>query len=155
MIEESAVIVALDGRFAWVESDRRSSCGSCAANKGCGTATLQKVMGKKRSRLKAINRAQAQIGDQVVIGLQEQALLRGSLYAYIMPILLLLVAAFISEVLFSNEGLTIVGGLAGLLFGFAVLKKLSKKISKDECFQAVILRRESESVDVVKFNHTL
>ncbi len=153
MIEESATVVAVDGNFAWVESERASSCDSCAANKGCGTATLQKVMGQKRTQLKAINRAEAQVGERVVIGLQEQALLKGSLYAYILPLLLLFVAAFVFEQLFSSEGITILAGLGGLLLGFVLLKYLSKQLAEDERFQAVILRRENQAVKVMKFNH--
>ncbi len=153
MIEESATVVALEDNFAWVESERRSSCGSCAANKGCGTATLQKVMGKKRTQLKAINQAQAKIGDRVIIGLQEQALLKGSLYAYILPLVLLLVAAFIFEQLFANEAMTILAGLGGLLLGFAILKFLMGNLAEDERFQTVVLRRENESIKTVTFNH--
>ncbi len=153
MIEESATVVAVDGNFAWVESERASSCDGCAANKGCGTATLQKVMGQKRTQLKAINRAEAQVGERVVIGLQEQALLKGSLYAYILPLLLLFVFAFIFEQLFASEGITILAGLGGLLLGFVLLKYLSKQLAEDERFQAVILRCENEAVKIVKFNH--
>lgn len=153
MIEESATVVALEDNFAWVESERRSSCGSCAANKGCGTATLQKVMGKKRTQLKAINRAQAQIGDRVVIGLQEQALLKGSLYAYILPLLLLFVTAFAFEQLFANEAITIFAGLGGLLLGFVILRFLMGNLAEDERFQTVVLRCENESVKTVTFNH--
>ncbi|MCF6218876.1 MAG: SoxR reducing system RseC family protein [Gammaproteobacteria bacterium] len=153
MIEESATVVAVDDNFAWVESERASSCNSCAANKGCGTATLQKVMGQKRTQLKAINQAKARVGERVVIGLQEQALLKGSLYAYILPLLLLFVFAFVFEQLFSSEGITILAGLGGLLLGFVLLKYLSKQLAEDERFQAVILRRENEAVKIVKFNH--
>ncbi len=153
MIEDSATVVAVDDNFAWVESERASSCNSCAANKGCGTATLQKVMGQKRTQLKAINQAKARVGERVVIGLQEQALLKGSLYAYILPLLLLFVFAFVFEQLFSSEGITILAGLGGLLLGFVLLKYLSKQLAEDERFQAVILRRENEAVKIVKFNH--
>lgn len=153
MIEESATVVALEDNFAWVESERRSSCSSCAANKSCGTATLQKVMGKKRTQLKAINQAKAQIGDRVIIGLQEQALLKGSLYAYILPLLLLLVTAFIVEQLFANEAITILAGLGGLLLGFVILKFLMSNLAEDERFQTVVLRCENESIKTVIFNH--
>jgi len=40
MIEETASVVALEDDFAWVETQRKSTCGACAVNKGCGAATL-------------------------------------------------------------------------------------------------------------------
>ncbi len=154
MIEESAVVVKVEGSYAWVERERQSSCGSCAANKGCGTATLQKVMGNKRSQLKALNRAQAKEGDCVVIGLQEQALLKGSLYAYLMPLLVMLLGAVIAEGMFANEGLTILGGLAGLLSGFFLLKRFSERVAEDVRFQAVVLRSDGNpQSDFISFHN--
>ena len=144
MIEEQAFVVELEEGFAWVERERSSSCGSCAANKGCGTATLQKVMGNKRSRIRAINQANAKVGQQVVVGLEEQALLKGSLLAYIMPLLMMFVGALLCEMVFAVEGLTILGGVAGLAIGFFLLMRLSHKVACDERFQAVVLRCESQ-----------
>ncbi len=140
MIEETGRVASLEVGFAWVESERQSSCGSCAANKGCGTATLQKVMGNKYTRVKAINPISLQVGDLVVIGIQEQALLKGSFFAYIMPLILLLLGALLFEILFASEGMIIFGGLLGLILGFVFLKYLSSKIATDERYQAVVLR---------------
>lgn len=154
MVEERAFVVELEEGFAWVERERSSSCGSCAASKGCGTATLQKVMGNKRSRVRAINRAQAKVGDQVVIGLEEQALLRGSFLAYIMPLLLMFVGALLADMAFSTEGMTILGGIAGLASGFWLLLRLSGKVEQDERYQAVVLRSEApHQVALVKFDN--
>ena len=153
MIEERATIIALENDFAWVEGERQSSCGSCAASKGCGTATLQKVMGNKRTRLKAINQAGAQIGDKVVIGLQEQALLKGSLYAYILPLFMLLAGALLFELVFVSEGMTILGGLGGLMLGFVILQRVSRRVANDASFQAVVLRRDTAVTDIIHLNH--
>jgi positive regulator of sigma E activity len=90
MIEERAEVVACEGRFAWVQTQRASTCGSCAANKGCGTATLAKVLGQRRTRVRVLNDARAVAGEQVVIGLSEQALVRGALAVYLVPLLGLL-----------------------------------------------------------------
>ena len=153
MVEESAFVVAVEDGFAWVERERSSSCGSCAASKGCGTATLQKVMGNKRSRVKAINRAQAKVGEQVVVGLEEQALLRGSLFAYIIPLLVMFLGALLLEAIFASEGMTILGGVLGLVAGFLILMRLSARVENDERYQAVVLRCEAPSrTDVVKIN---
>ena len=46
MIEENGRVVDVEDGYAWIETERRSTCGSCSANKGCGTATLAKVMGQ-------------------------------------------------------------------------------------------------------------
>ena len=153
MVEEQAFVVDVEGEFVWVERERSSSCGGCAANKGCGTATLQKVMGNKRSRIRAINPIHAKVGDQVVVGLEEQALLRGSLLAYIMPLIMMFLGALLFEAFFASEGLTIFGGIAGLAAGFAVLMRLSAQVECDARYQAVVLRHEpTPLMGVVKFD---
>jgi sigma-E factor negative regulatory protein RseC len=143
MIEETAKIVELEGEFAWVETQRKSACGACAVNKGCGTATIAKVLGKKRTRVRAINRLNAKLGDQVVIGIPEQALVRGSIAVYAVPLVFLLLGGMFGEWLgqgSDSEGLTILFGLLGLGAGFLWLIYFSKKISSSSSYQPEILR---------------
>jgi sigma-E factor negative regulatory protein RseC len=152
MIEESAQVVSIDGQFAWVETQRKSACGSCGASAGCGTATLQKVMGAKRTQLKALNSANAQLGDQVVIGVDEQAFVKGSLAVYAVPLLMMLVFALVAEWWFASEGLTIISGLLGLLVGFFWLKHFTARISHDEQYQAVVLRTAAPQSAAISFH---
>jgi len=141
MIEETAQVVALEQDFAWVETQRKSACGSCAASSGCGTATLQKVLGNRRSRIKALNNLPIVVGDQVVIGLEEQALIKGSIAVYAMPLLAMLGGALLLELMFASEGLTVLGGLMGLMLGFWWLKGFSRRVQSDRQYQAVVMRK--------------
>jgi sigma-E factor negative regulatory protein RseC len=76
MIEENALVVVTEGEDAWVETSRRSSCGSCEA-KGCGTGALSQVLGRRRQRLRVKNPIAAVVGEQVVLGITESALIKG------------------------------------------------------------------------------
>ncbi|OGT20227.1 MAG: hypothetical protein A2V90_03625 [Gammaproteobacteria bacterium RBG_16_57_12] len=151
MIEETAQVVAVDGEYAWVETRRKTTCGNCAANTGCGTSVLQKVLGQKRNRLKVINHAAAQVGDEVVIGIQEQALVRGSLMVYMVPLLAMLAAAMLGEQFAAarqtDSELTVtISGLAGLLLGYLWLRHITVRIGQDERYQAVILRKQMQEL---------
>ena len=150
MIEESARVVATEGEFVWVETQRQSTCGGCAANQACGTATLAKVLGTRRTRVRALNPAwnhdAAQVGDTVVIGLDEAALIRGSLAVYAMPLLSLFAGGLIGALLserwaVSGEALTLGMGIAGLIGGLLWLKGFSQRIRDDRRYQPVVLRR--------------
>ena len=147
MIEETAQIVAVEGGATWVETARQSTCGSCAANKGCGTATLAKVMGNKRTRVRVLNPIGAGIGEQVVIGIEEGALLRGSLAVYLVPLLAMLAGGLIGEflagrlLLGSVEVLGFAGGVSGLLLGLLWLKVFARQAQADRRYQPVILKR--------------
>ncbi len=150
MIEENAQVIALDqNNDVWVETQRRSACGQCAANKGCGTATLAKVLGNKRNRVRALNpqATAVTVGDQVVIGIDERALVRGSLAVYIAPLLALFLFGTLGQILgnqllFENPDIaSILFGLFGLLLGFLWVRRFARQIGSDRRYQPVLLRR--------------
>ncbi len=126
MIEESARVIACQGDEVWVETQRKSACGQCAANKGCGTAVIGKVVGQKRARVRARNPQQTpvQVGDEVTIGIEESVLVRGSLVIYLLPLLSFFLFGLLGKALAEQlllgggEGLSILFSLLGLLVGF-------------------------------------
>jgi len=149
MIEEQARVIALENDDVWVETQRRSACGQCAANKGCGTATLAKVLGNKRSQVRTLNpkSTPVSVGDEVIIGINEQALVRGSLAVYTMPLLSLFVFGFLGQVLSAqllmtnHDILPIVLGLFGLVLGFFWVRRFTREIAGNVNYQPVLLRR--------------
>ncbi len=146
MLEEQGKVVAVDVGFAWVETQRKSACGSCSVNKGCGTGVISKVVGQRATQVRALNRINAKVGDEIVIGLNDQALVRGSLAIYAAPLIAMLFAALLGDLvgqelqLNSGEGLTIIFGLAGLGVGFLWVRNFSRRIADDIRYQPVILR---------------
>ena len=147
MIEERAEVVACEGRFAWVQTQRASTCGGCAANKGCGTATLAKVLGQRRTRTRVLNNLQARVGEQVIIGLPEQALVRGALAVYLVPLLGLLGGALFGTYLAGRllvqhpDLISILFGGLGLAVGIGWLRYYARSIREDARYQPVIVRR--------------
>lgn len=155
MIEEKATVVSTEGRVAWVETQRRTVCGSCSANKGCGTATLSKVLGQKRTQVRVLNEFGARPGENVIIGLEEGAMLKGSLVLYALPLLMLFGGVMFGAVLAEGfgfhytEGWRIAFALIGLVAGFYAVRRFSNRISDDKRFQAVVLRRDEAVVNFV------
>lgn len=147
MLKENAFVVDVADGVAWVETQRKSTCGSCAARNGCGTSVLQKVMGNKRTRLKVDNPNQYSVGDEVILGLQENALIKGSLLLYALPIVAMFGFSLIANVIFNNlniaftEGYSILFSLIGLMFGFWLVMKSSGKLRNNESYQAKILEK--------------
>lgn len=146
MIEEAGRVVEFADDIAWVETERKTTCGNCSANKGCGSAVLASVLGQRRTRVRVLNTLPARLGDEVIIGLQENALVRGSLAIYAVPLLCMLGFALLAELvntrleLTGTEVLNIAFGLAGLALGFSWLRRYAARIAKDPCYQPVILR---------------
>jgi sigma-E factor negative regulatory protein RseC len=157
MIEESGRVVATDGDDAWVETSRRSSCGSCGA-KGCGTGTLSEILGRKTQQLRVKNPVGAEPGDLVVLGISESALIKGSLAVYLVPLLALLGGGLFGELMapqlgLSGEGTVIIAALTALGLSLLWLRRFNRRVANDERFNAVILRRDKLPVaEKISFN---
>lgn len=156
MIEETAQVVATDSSGVWVETRRQSACGHCAARKGCGTAVLGKVLGRQRSRVQVSNPDDTvvSVGDEVLIGIEESALVRGSMAIYLVPLLSFFLLGVLGQVLARQwllddvEGLSILFSLVGLFAGFAWARRYARG---DRRYQPVIL---SNTSPVVSFYNT-
>lgn len=137
--------MALEGPQAWVETRRSSACGTCSANKGCGTGVMARYFDGRVARVKALNPTAASVGDTVTVGLHEGALLAVSALMYLLPLVLLLCGALAAEFLarrieVSSEPLAIAGGLSGLLVGFVFARQVSRRLENEARFQPIILR---------------
>ncbi len=151
MITENAIIVSIENDQTWIETQRKSTCGECSASKGCGTSVLSKVIGNKLSKMKAINNINAQVGDEVIVGLNEASLLKGAFVIYMLPLLFLFLFSFIGQYITQNIGianselLVIVFAIMGFLLGMKKVKKFSASIEKNESYQPVILKKLNNS----------
>lgn len=144
MLEEYGTVVALEDDYAWVETRRGSACGSCDSSAGCGVGSLARFFNQKPSRIRVANTQSARVGQQVRLGLDEQALLRSSLWAYLMPLVLMFAAALGYETLAGTwlprgDGYTALAGFAGLAAGFGWLHYRTGKIRRDPRYQPVML----------------
>jgi sigma-E factor negative regulatory protein RseC len=129
MIEESARVVSIEGTELVLEAEIKTTCQSCSAQKGCGTSLLARHVGRKLTRFRIENTLDAKVGDEVVVGLSEQAMLRGSLLVYLFPLLSMLLAALVvdaalAEDLSGRDLLVSLAAFTGL--GLAVLALRSK-----------------------------
>lgn len=142
MIRENAQVVALDGDYALVQTQRRAACDSCAVNKGCGTSVLSKVIGKRYAQIRVLNTPGAKIGDTVVIGMGENGLLKSALLVYCLPLLTVVLSVMIGRVLFGEnftDGLAIVFGVAGFGIALLVIKLLVARLMVNPDYQPAIL----------------
>jgi len=146
MIEEQAQVVEIRGSQLVLQAQTQSACGSCAASKGCGTSVLSKVVGRKFTRFQAENNIDAEVGDTVVVGISEDALLKGSVVMYVIPILGMLVFAlaadYFLDVLVEDRDLAIaVSGIMGLVFGSLMSKWYFQRQACVQRFAPVVLRK--------------
>ncbi|MFK5985458.1 MAG: SoxR reducing system RseC family protein [Pseudomonadota bacterium] len=109
MIEEPAQVIEIDKddhRYVWIEAKRQSSCGSCDAKSACGTQVLSKIIGKRSNRIRILNTCQAEAGDNIIIGIDEQSLLKGSIYLYLIPMVGMIVFSLLATILSNRLNLS-------------------------------------------------
>lgn len=146
MIEEQAQVIGIEKGRLLLQAQTQSSCGSCEASKGCGTSLLAKVIGRKFTHFQAENNINAKVGDTVIVGIAEDALLKGSVIMYVLPILGMLVFALFAEYYFLSNmqyrDLAIAtSAVIGLVAGAMLSKWYFQRQSSTQLFSPVILRK--------------
>ncbi len=145
MIEETAVILECAGEYAQVQTERLSACGSCSSRSACETASLKEEPDKALDVvLQVLNPINAQPGERVVIGFEEEALTKASMAFYAVPLVTFILFALVGQWLASSEGAAALGGVFGLAAGLLWLRYFAVKTSQDKHYTAVVLRRVGE-----------
>lgn len=148
MIEESGVVVSIDGPNARVRIERRTVCGGCAAHGACGTSLIERYFGRGSIHVEALNEAQAAVGERVMLGISEQGLLSASFAVYFVPMAGLLGGALAGEALagLAEGGFGDAAVLLGAALGFALallwLRGYSARSRTRPGQQAVVCRIE-------------
>jgi sigma-E factor negative regulatory protein RseC len=147
MIEAQATVMKIEGGVTYVRTNRKSACGTCSSGGECGSTSLIKLLGGKEVLFRAVNEVGARVGEEVLVGVEESALTSGSAAAYLVPLLFLILGAaagtFLGGTPSGKDAYAVLGALAGLAAGFAVLKWFSGRVGASRKYQPVILRRLS------------
>lgn len=146
MIEEKAQVIEVKGDTLVLQAQRQSACGSCSANRGCGTSVLSKVVGQKFTRFQADNNINARVGDTVIVAIPEDALVKGSLVMYMVPVLAMFVTGLLADHLLEPTlpyrdffiAMTSFSGLAG---GAFLARKYFSSHASAHTYTPVVLRK--------------
>ena len=153
MIEEKAIIVSADSHSAGAQSVqlqivRDKPCGLCGKTQGCGISLFGQFAGHQNSTFSAHNGINAQIGDIVIVGVEDKALLTSALFLYGLPLFGLMFGAMagtqLSSLLSHTSKLSdlyaAIGAVIGLvlMIVFAKVNAQTKNVSNNS--QITILR---------------
>lgn len=145
MLETSASVVqTADGRL-WLETRPRSACSGCAGDR-CATAALSKQFGAKRNRFPLEMGAYLQPGDEVVIGISDDMLVRASACAYLVPLAAMILVAALADALGAGEGWQSLSAFVGLVLGFVLVRWISGR-SPQWRFSPQLRRAGTQSVN--------
>lgn len=157
MIEERAVILSLESESsaadstATLEIERKIACGLCGQTRGCGNSIWGKLFAHQSTAFKAQNCIDAKVGDSVIVGINESALLKSALLLYILPLATMLIGAILATQIYDTNGYAMLGALVGLVLGFVWVKGHTMSNSYFKLQKPVILRLATQET-TVSFN---
>jgi sigma-E factor negative regulatory protein RseC len=143
LITETGRVVEVDGGWAWVACRRQVECARCAEGRGCGGGVLGRLLGDRLHKVRAATGSvEVRPGDQVLIGLAEDAVLRAAAAVYLVPLLLALAfGAMAASLIGGGELVVIVAAVVGFLLGLRWARGYGRRRSAETAWQPVILRR--------------
>lgn len=146
MIEEHARVIAVQNGQLLLEAQTKASCSACAVKQGCGTSVISKWVGRKFTRFQAPNTVNARVGDEVVVGLAEEAMLKGSVLVYLLPLLAMIGFALLADSLIaadtaSRELMVLIAAVAGFSLMLVISRLLLSTGSNSSKLTPVVLRK--------------
>ena len=142
MVKETGRIVAVDKDAVWVETIQRSTCNTCAAQKGCGQSLLSR-MGVKPSYIRVLLDGRPaekyQLNQRILIGIPDDTVVKGSLLAYLLPLIFMLVFAGVAHTYLLQEVVVLAFGIAGFALGALLIRWHANYYQNDIRYQPRIL----------------
>lgn len=118
LTEGIAQVVAVEGNLAWLIPESGSSCGGCSSAAACGSKGIGTIASRLEARrFQMVNDAGLSVGERVVVGISENAVLRASVTAYVIPLATLLGAGALAQSVAGSDAITMAAMLAGLVLG--------------------------------------
>ena len=120
LVEGYAHVVAIEGATAWLEPEQTTSCGGCASASACGAKGIGTLADRLAARRFSLpNQDGLRVGERVVVGVSEKALVKASLTAYAIPLVAMLFAGSVAQWAAGSDPFTMAAMVGGLALGLA------------------------------------
>lgn len=119
LVEGTARVVAIEGKRAWLIPEQTSSCGHCPSSGGCASKSIGSLESRLEMRRFAIDNASGLVvGERVVVGIAQDALVKASLMVYVLPLVITMIAGIAAQSLYGSDAITMLSMGSGLVLGF-------------------------------------
>ncbi|WP_185231435.1 SoxR reducing system RseC family protein [Teredinibacter franksiae] len=153
MLTEIGRVIALDEDGVWVETLQQSACSQCRARHGCGQKLLASA-GSQFTRVKALfssslSSSDLVVGDEVTIGVEEAAFVKGAFFSYGLPMLSMLLGLVLCSRFTAHEGWLLAATCLGLFAGGLIVRTSARILVSRECLHATLLEVNSTNREPV------
>ncbi len=132
-MKTKAIVIALDGDYATVQTERTSACDGChkAEEGGCSVCSLMASNRKIATRAK--NTVGASIGDRVTVESETSRLLWYAALVFLLPILAAALLWCVTLLFNADVAWQIAGACIGFAGAFVGIFFYSKHLKKTHC----------------------
>lgn len=151
MIEEPGVVMSVDADTVWVATQRKTTCGSCTARATCGQGLLTVLSADKKPHLIQVRSdLPVRKGDQVILGIAEETLVRSAFLVYMLPLFAMFAVALSTQALNISEPWIIFSAVLGFLAGILWVRLYSERYIDAAAMQPVVLKAQIALSPVLK-----
>jgi sigma-E factor negative regulatory protein RseC len=141
-VEGFAHVVRVEGDVAWLEPEQTTSCGGCASAQLCGSKGIGSVASRLEARRFQIdNGMDLAVGERIVVGVNDGALIKASLTVYAIPLATTLTAGCVAQWAAGRDGVTMAAMAAGLGLGLLLARFGAARLSARGELAPRVLRR--------------
>ena len=120
-VQNTISVTVLSSHEGFIVVEQALECANCKSS--CLLAQKKKSFTIKTNKI-------YEKGSQINIIVDEKYMLRLSLLLYGLPMLIMIIAAFLADMIFQKEAVTAVFSLASLILSWCILKYVSKNLKK-------------------------
>ena len=129
--EEGTIIKVYEDK-AWVKVRRNSACSTCNCQSSCSSLGGENIM-----EAEAINTANGQVGDRVLLRIPDKALWKMSFVLYMIPVIFLMAGVVIGMSLAKSYSMKpelggLILGVLGCVLSYIIIKIISRAIRDDK-----------------------
>ena len=124
-VQNTISVTVLSSHKGFIVVEQALECANCKSS--CLLAQKKKSFTIKTNKI-------YEKGSQINIIVDEKYMLRLSLLLYGLPIFIMIIAAFLADMIFQKEAVTAVFSLASLILSWGILKYVSKNLKKSPIY---------------------
>jgi len=139
--EEKATVSEIHGEFVFLETQNFGSCENCTSKKGCGQVnSIFKFKTKNKLKLKSLSLLNLKVGDEVIVSLPSDKLIKATMLMYLSPLIFLFIFSLFAKLMF-GETASIFMGIMGLVLGLLIVNQYAKHQSVAKDFEPKLVRK--------------
>lgn len=145
MVTEQGIIFKTTPDTVWIRTERGQMCESCGSKKDCGGGCGLLSSELTEIEIEVPNNVGAKNGDKVLLSMESSSVMTLSLMAYIIPVIALILGAFLGERLSISLGIdktvcSIIFGAVALGLSILAIRIASAKLTQNNKYQPTITK---------------